>query len=128
MRKVLISVFMVVALVLLTGADTGDVWGPDAPKTTSNHDHARPQVIVIMLVPGADMTAVNNFNAAQHVNRMEHVSGQIYRVYLEAGTDMVAARQAYARNVLFSRVDYEVDVSYEVHAGCAAGGGVHAGT
>jgi len=128
MRKVLISIFTVVALILLTGADSGEVWGPDAPKTTSNQEHARPQVIVIMLVPGADMTAVTTFNATQHVNRMEHVTGQIYRLYLEAGTDMVAARQAYARNALCTRVDYEVDVSYEVHAGCAAGGGVHAGT
>ncbi|OGD76850.1 MAG: hypothetical protein A2Y64_05155 [Candidatus Coatesbacteria bacterium RBG_13_66_14] len=127
MRKVLISVFMVVALILLTGADTGEVWGPDAPKTTSNHEHARPQVIVIMLAPGTDMTAVSSFNATQHVNRMEHVTGQIYRLYLEAGTDMAAARSAYARNALFTRVDYEVEVSYEVHAGCAAGGGVSSG-
>ncbi|HUT98949.1 MAG TPA: hypothetical protein VM054_07730 [bacterium] len=128
MRKVLISIFTLVALILLTGADSGEVWGPDAPETTSNHDHARPQVIVIMLVPGANMTAVTTFNATQHVNRMEHVSGQIYRLYLEAGTDMVAARQAYARNALFTRVDYEVEVSYEVHAGCSSGGGVSAGT
>ncbi|HDR06534.1 MAG TPA: hypothetical protein ENN88_02775 [Candidatus Coatesbacteria bacterium] len=128
MKKVLVPILMVVSLLLLTGAESGEVWGPDAPKTTSNRSHARPQVIVVMVAPDADMTAVAAFNTANHVNRMEHVSGQFYRLYLEAETDMAKARQAYAASSLFTKVDYEVEVSYEVHAGCSAGGGARAGT
>jgi hypothetical protein len=128
MKKVLVSVLMVVSLLLLTGAESGEVWGPDAPKTTSNHAHARPQVIVVMLAPGVNVSAVESFNAGQGVKRMEHVSGNIYRLYLDAGADMAAVRSAYARNDMFAKVDYEVEVSYEVHAGCSTGGGVRAGT
>ncbi|MCK4593526.1 hypothetical protein KAU45_03425 [bacterium] len=128
MRKVLISIFMVVALILLTGAESGEVWGPDAPKTTSNHSRARPNVIIIMIGADTDMAAVAAFNAEQNVKRMEHVTGQIYRLYLDAAADTVKVRQAYAKNSLFVKVDYEIEVSYEVHAGCSAGGGVRTGT
>ncbi len=128
MRKVLISIFMVVALTLLTGAESGEVWGPGAPKTTSNPSHARPNVIIIMIDADANMTAVEAFNAEQNVKRMEHVTGQVYRLYLDAAADAAKVRQAYTKNALFVKVNYEIEVSYEVHAGCSASGRVISGT
>lgn len=127
MRKVIISIFMLVALTLLTGAESGEVWGPDAPKTTSNSSHARPHVIIIMIDADADMTAVEVFNAEQNVKRMEHVTGQVYRLYLDAAADAAKVRQAYTKNALFVKANYEIEVSYEVHAGCSAGGRVDTG-
>jgi len=123
MRRLAVSIIIISTIIILTGVltTTAEVWGPDAPETTSNTAKARPHVLVVMINVDVEMSLITAFNTAHHVERMEKIAGNMYRLYFTAAADLAAARQAYIDSYLFPKANYELNVSYEFHAsgGCS---------
>jgi hypothetical protein len=120
MRKLLYAVLMFAAVLLLTGANDGYVWGPGAPPVTDDEDEARDDVVVVEVDEDHRDDVALEMEKRPEVERVERVEGAYYRIYLKPSTDIVSFRRTLqtSYSYMFLNVGFEFYGSIEVRGGC----------